>query len=84
MTQRDRVRKLFLDSLDGIVQLYEILDLSPRITQYGRVLHELRTIELMDIENTIKWVNGVVHSSFKYTPSIKVVEEPSGQRMFCL
>ena len=77
MTQRDRIKNLFLSRPNQEIPLTEILDM--RIAQYGRVIGELRRPPYsMTILNRTKYINGVNHSWFKYVPSDK-----SGQ-LICL
>ena len=76
MNQRARIRCLFLARPNREIPLTEILDM--RISQYGRVIHELRQgvqdkegnylpgQEPMEIINNGEWINGVHHTWFKY------------------
>ena len=67
-SQRDRIRNLFLSLSNQEIPLTDILDL--RISQYGRVIHELRGTG-MTILNRTKFIDGVNHSWFKYVPRDK-------------
>ena len=66
MSQRDRIRNLFLSRPNQDIPLTEILDM--RISQYGSRVLELRR-EGMVIQNRTKHVDGVNHSWFKYIPA---------------
>jgi len=67
--QRDRMREFFKARPNLWIPLPDILALY--ISQYGRVIHELRA-EGMDIKNDIKEViNGQKRTAFKYVPKIK-------------
>jgi hypothetical protein len=50
------------------IQLYEILDLQPRIVDIGTRIHELRHKRDLNIQNK-KWrVDGVTHSAYRLLP----------------
>ena len=81
MSQRDRIRSLFCCYPNEWIALPRILDM--RISQYGRVIHELRRgfknkkgdylpgQEPLIIRNKTKRVNGETHSWFMYVPEDK-------------
>lgn len=79
MTQRDKIRQLFLNNPNKSIPLYRILELN--IAQYGARILELRR-EGMYIENNGKWVNGQHHTNFTYIPEKSLKTEQTGQMVF--
>jgi len=78
MSQRDRMRNLFINHPNEWIPLPVILDLHPRISQYGRCIHELRG-EGMVIENRVEIAGSDRHSWFRYVPAPVLKETKSGQ-----
>ena len=69
VTQRDKLKGLFLRNPDEWIPLTRILSLY--ISQFGARIKELRTPkneggEGMDIENRLEMVDGVKHSFYRY------------------
>lgn len=71
MTQRERIRQLFLSRPGEWIPLPEILDM--KIAQYGARCLELRR-EGMNIQNRWEMVNGQKHSWFRYLPQERQLE----------
>ena len=77
MTQKERLRNLFMSRPGQFISLTEIMDM--RIAQYGRVISELRKgidkkdKRLMDIENLTRFdkEKGMQLSWFCYHPKVE-------------
>ena len=67
LSQEDRLERFFKDRPFKEIPLNWILDMQPRIAQYGRAIHSLRNDRKMNI------VNGGDRNRtwFKYTPDDK-------------
>jgi len=63
--QKQRIRNLFEARPNQKINLYEILDLQPRIAAYRARISELRGKGL-HIENYTEFVQGVRHSWYIY------------------
>ena len=50
------------------IQLYEILDLQPRIVDIGTRIHELRHKRDLNIQNKTWRVDGITHSAYRLLP----------------
>lgn len=76
--QRERMKRLFMDRQGEWIPLPDILSLY--ISQYGRVIGELRHIEGMNIENRVEiQPDGSKHSWFCYCPAPAFSREENGQ-----
>lgn len=68
MTQRDRIRKMFMDRPGEWIPLPAILAMG--VAQYGARILELRRLG-MDIKNRGEWVGGQHRTYFRYLPQEK-------------
>ena len=75
MSQRERIKQLFLSKPNEWIPLPTFLDM--RISQYGARIMELRRRGMTILNKTAR-VNRETHSWFKYVP-----EDSNGQQAWC-
>ena len=78
MTQRDKIRQLFMNNPNRPIPCYEFVKYA---LQYNARIKELRD-EGMHIENTGKWIDGQHHTNFTYIPEKSLKTEQTGQMAF--
>lgn len=72
-TQTGRIVALLSERSPAWVELPEILDLRPRISQYSARIHQARHKWGLDIQNKVAVVGGVKRSWFRLVPSRPLV-----------
>ena len=68
MSQKERIKQLFTGRPNVWIPLPEILDMRPRIAQYGPRIVALRR-EGMNIQNKVLLMSGGKCSWYKYIPA---------------